>query len=266
MCDGYPELCPSPTCREPLNPAYNGTLPAVQAVLAELAALSLDDALHLGGDEVDGTCWAQSPQVAAWMADHGMNSTDQVYEYFVSATNDMAATLGKSPVRWEEVWTHFRTALAPSTIIQCWLSSAALADAANNGYRAIFSVDDFYYLDYTGTTWDTMYDTDPLGGVPNVSAHEYVLGGEAAMWGESVDASNVLATIWPRAAAVAERLWTYDSAATSHDYDVITRLTAFRCLLLERGIPAPITGNQVAGEPPPSWTVGSCVGGYKSLC
>lgn len=78
MCDGYPELCPSPTCREPLNPAYSGTLPAVQAVLAELAALSLDDALHLGGDEVDGTCWAQSPQVAAWMADHGMNSTDQV--------------------------------------------------------------------------------------------------------------------------------------------------------------------------------------------
>lgn len=113
-----------------------------------------------------------------------------------------------------QVWAHFRTALAPSTIIQCWLSSAALADAANNGYRAIFSVgwfrasalllstrhaaspnlraDDFYYLDYTGTTWDVMYDTDPLGGIPNVSAHANVLGGEAAMWGESVDASNVL--------------------------------------------------------------------------
>lgn len=78
MCDGYPELCPSPTCREPLNPACNETLPAIQAVLAELAALSLDDALHLGGDEVNGACWAQSPQVEAWMAAHGMNSTDQV--------------------------------------------------------------------------------------------------------------------------------------------------------------------------------------------
>ena len=78
MCDGYPELCPSPTCREPLNPACNETLPAIQSVLAELAALSLDDALHLGGDEVNGACWAQSPLVEAWMAAHGMNSTDQV--------------------------------------------------------------------------------------------------------------------------------------------------------------------------------------------
>ena len=254
----------------------------------------------------------------------------QVYEYFVSATNGMAVALDKSPVRWEEVWTHFRTALAPSTIIQAWLSSAALADAANNGYRAIFSVsectlrlcvawrrlpassgieplcclpsapsrralpcaDAVYYLDYTGTTWDVMYDTDPLAGVPNASAHQFVLGGEAAMWGESVDASNVLgeegewkqslrhcttphldvphrfplATIWPRAAAVAERLWTYDPASSAQDYDVVTRLAAFRCLLLERGVPAPLTGNQQAGSPPPSWTVGSCEGGYRQLC
>lgn len=64
--------------------------------------------------------------------------------------------------------------------------------AAPSTLLLLLRADDFYYLDYTGTTWDTMYDTDPLGGVPNVSAHEYVLGGEAAMWGESVDASNVL--------------------------------------------------------------------------
>jgi hypothetical protein len=114
------------------------------------------------------------------MAAHDMNSTDQVrvidrycphcfvpvscwscahfqvYEYFVSNTNAMAIALGKAPVRWEEVWKHFRTSLDPATIIQCWLSSAALIDATNNGYRAIFSVDSNYYLDYIDTTWDFM--------------------------------------------------------------------------------------------------------------
>ena len=80
----------------------------------------------------------------------------QVYEYFVLQSNAMAVALGKAPVRWEEVWTHFRTALDPSTIIQCWLSSAALIDATNNGYRVIFSVYHEYYLDLIDTTWDVM--------------------------------------------------------------------------------------------------------------
>lgn len=78
MCVGYPDLCPSLTCREPLNPASNETLPAIQTVLSELAGLSLDDTLHLGGDEVDGACWQQSPQIVAWMAAHGLNNTDEV--------------------------------------------------------------------------------------------------------------------------------------------------------------------------------------------
>jgi hexosaminidase len=66
----------------------------------------------------------------------------------------------------------------------------------------------------------------------------------------------VLQTIWPRAAAIAERLWSYNMAVNSSDAGVAERLANFRCLLLARGVPAsPL--NALLGRSPPSGP-GSC--------
>jgi hexosaminidase len=54
------------------------------------------------------------------------------------------------------------------------------------------------------------YSFDPLGGAgANLSPEEKqrVLGGEACMWGEYVSPENIDSRIWPRTAAIAERLW-----------------------------------------------------------
>jgi hexosaminidase len=56
----------------------------------------------------------------------------------------------------------------------------------------------------------TLYAVDPLDGdAASLSDEERsrILGGEVAMWGEFVSPENVDSRIWPRAAAVAERLW-----------------------------------------------------------
>lgn len=36
----------------------------------------------------------------------------------------------------------------------------------------------------------------------------FITAGESCMWGETVDPSDLHNTVWPRAAAVAEVLWT----------------------------------------------------------
>ena len=63
------------------------------------------------------------------------------------------------------------------------------------------------------------------------------------MWGEKVDASDLAQTVWPRLAAVAERLWsprnTTDAAAA------LPRVESFRCLLNRRGVAAaPVTNKE----------------------
>ena len=66
MCTGYPSLCVAgsscgPGNNAPLSPlpvgGKNVSLDAIQTVLNELSALSPDEFFHLGGDEVDQTCW-----------------------------------------------------------------------------------------------------------------------------------------------------------------------------------------------------------------
>jgi hexosaminidase len=235
----------------------NVSLDAIQALLGELAAVTTDEFFHLGGDEVAQDCWANTPAVQSWMKAHGIATTDGVYEYFVQAVDTMTLNLGKSPVRWEEVWKHFTTDLDKRTVIHAWLSKDALVQATSLGYRAIWSVDGLYYLDALNEVWESFYDVDILAGVKNASALPLVLGGEAAQWGEEADGSDVLQTIWPRAAAIAERLWSYNMALNASDETVAARLAGFRCLLLARGVPATPLNSLVARSPPSG--PGSCL-------
>jgi hexosaminidase len=62
-----------------------------------------------------------------------------------------------------------------------------------------------------------------------------ILGGETLMWTENVDDNNVDSRIYPKIAAVAERLWSPMTVVDLHD--ATARLEEFRCqILVRRGI------------------------------
>jgi len=92
-------------------------------------------------------------------------------------------------------------------VVQSWRGQDSLAAAAKQGYRGILSFG--YYVDLM---WPASrhYAVDPIsGGAASLTSDEkkLILGGEACMWSEYVSPENIDSRIWPRTAAIAERLW-----------------------------------------------------------
>jgi len=254
-CLGYPEVCPAPDCPEPLNPASDDTWTLITAMFMDLtngkrgSGLIPDNMFHLGGDEVNTACWSSSPTISAWLAQNGLTA-DQGYEYFVNRSQSIARGMGRDVVGWEEIWDHFGTALDPSTIIHQWLPGSSIAkDATAAGYRVLWSTDGVWYLDGLDVNWQVMYVQEPCDGIADDKCAKLVLGGGGEMWGETVDTSDIQNTIWPRLAAIAERLW---SPRNINDpLQAESRYSAFRCLLNRRGVGAAPYNNLVAREAPP---------------
>ena len=125
---------------------------------------------------------------------------------------------------WDEI---LDTNLPKDIVIQSWRGQKSLAQAAQLGYSAILSSG--YYLDHIEPA-STMYAVDPLerdSATLTPEEKSRILGGEAAMWAEFVDAENVDSRIWPRTAAIAERLWSpenvKDVASMYRRLDVVSR-------------------------------------------
>jgi len=91
--------------------------------------------------------------------------------------------------------------------VQSWRGQKSLAEAAKLGYSGLLSSG--YYIDLM---WPAArhYAVDPMTNetaslTPEESKH--ILGGESCQWAEWVTPENIDSHIWPRNAAIAERLW-----------------------------------------------------------
>lgn len=253
---GYPDLWPSPSCKEPLDVSKNFTFDLVSGILSDMKKIFPFGLFHLGGDEVNTDCWTSTLHVKQWLQDHNMTGKD-AYKYFVLRAQEIAISLNWTPVNWEETFNNFPASLNPKTVVHNWLGAGVCPKAVAKGFRCIYSNQGFWYLDHLDVPWDEVYYAEPLENITDASQQKLVLGGEVCMWGETADASDVQQTIWPRAAAAAERLWsTRESGSSRNSSTVLLRLEYFRCLLTRRGIPAAPVQNFYARQPPTG--AGSC--------
>ncbi|MGH9944100.1 MAG: beta-N-acetylhexosaminidase, partial [Pyrinomonadaceae bacterium] len=233
---GHPELgsAPGPYTIErragifepALDPTREEVYQFLDKFLGEMAALFPDAYLHIGGDENEGKQWDRNPRIQAFMKEKSIKDNHALQTYFNQRLSRILKQHNKRMMGWDEI---FQPDLPKDVVIHSWRGPAALAEAAKKGYQGVLS--NGYYIDLIFPT-SQHYAVDPLPANSGLTEAEaaHILGGEATMWSEWVSPETIDSRIWPRTAAIAERLW---SPRTVTDVEDMYRRLAVTSVRLE---------------------------------
>lgn len=213
------------------DPTNEKTYEFLGRFIGEMSAIFTSGYIHIGADENNGMAWKLNPAIMTWMNKHNMQSTGELQRYFVQRMYDIIKKNHRQLIGWEEIY-HNR--LPSDAVVHKWIPGN------NEMIKSYGTVDEFaknhpvlisegFYLDLFLPAY-IHYNNPGLTGIQNNN----LWGGEAALWTEQADNGNFDGRLWPRAAAVAERLW---SPASINDVDdMYNRLFVISHELDERGL------------------------------
>ncbi|TPX08926.1 uncharacterized protein E0L32_009630 [Thyridium curvatum] len=219
---------------------------------------------HTGGDELNANDSMLDPGIRS-------NKTEvlqPLLQKFVDAQHARVRKHGLTPMTWEEIPLNWNVSIGNDTVVQAWLGDASVKNLTAKGLQVIDSNYNYWYLDcgrgqwmvfdngasyntyypfndWCGPTkaWQLVYSHDPRAGLAAEQAAR-VLGGEVAVWSETIDPVNLDQVVWPRASAAGEVLWSgrLDPAtgANRTQLDAAPRLNEFRERMVARGVGASV--------------------------
>ncbi|RMZ80484.1 hypothetical protein DV737_g3013, partial [Chaetothyriales sp. CBS 132003] len=268
---------PNPGQLDILN---NKTYEVVSKVYGEVSSLFPDQVFHVGADEIQTGCYNYSTRTSDWFKANASRTYNDLVQYWVDhAFPIFKSTTNRTVMLWEDLVlsaAHARSLPTEGVIVQSWNNGLAnIKNLTSRGYDTVVSSADFFYLDcgfggflpndprynemvnpdpsqstfnYGGKggswcapykTWQRIYDYD---FTLNLTADEkkHVLGAEAPLWSEQADDTVLSSKIWPRAAALAELVWSGNRDAEGHKRttQLTQRILNFREYLVANGVQA----------------------------
>ncbi|HEX7037675.1 MAG TPA: family 20 glycosylhydrolase [Pseudomonadales bacterium] len=233
--------------RECLDPTRGEVLTAVKTLFGELAEVFPDRCLHMGGDEVHPEWWSQDERIRAYMEREGLRDVAALQARFQREVALAIERLGRRAMGWDEV---LHADLPRGSVIQAWRGVTARDRALAAGHDCVLSAP--YYLDLFYPAGQH-YGFDPAAPQPELVAREdalardprlahvaaglawtrqwregrvdrlpeggcgRLLGAEACLWAELVDARLLDLRLWGRLPALAERFWSPADVRDEHD-------------------------------------------------
>jgi len=239
----------------PIDPTREENFKIINTLIGEIKDVFADDYLHLGGDEVKKKCWQLNPDIMQWMNEHDIRNVQQLQGYWIERMINMTQSHKLNYVVWEEVFSD-GAKMNSDAIVHVWKGWSGfdphqtMQRVIHAGYKTIISQPWYFDWHERGPKWMQDYIFDPQQGFnPLGDEVKSILGGEACMWTEFVDASNIFALVYPRLNAVAERLWSSRQQTMSPTL-ALPRLHSWNCKLRERALPvSPAIYNTNDGQP-----------------
>tara|TARA_B110000211_G_C14088283_1_gene557704 strand:- start:1397 stop:3451 length:2055 start_codon:yes stop_codon:yes gene_type:complete len=236
----YPEIASKDTIYEieryagifdpTLDPTNDKTYEILDDVFTEMAPLFPDKYFHIGGDENEGKHWDENKKIQKFKKEHELKTNHDLQTYFNIKVQKILEKNGKIMMGWDEI---FQPDLPKNVVIHSWRGRESMISAAKQGYKTVLSKG--FYIDLM-LPIKSHYLNEPIAENHGLTNNQLsnILGGEATMWGELVTPLSIDSRIWPRTAAIAERLW---SSKDVKDYEnMLNRLHTVSYRLEELGI------------------------------
>ncbi|RPE80066.1 family 20 glycosylhydrolase [Vulcaniibacterium tengchongense] len=224
----YPELGVTGR-RPPVSPDWGvhtwlfnvdeSTFAFLQHVLDEVVPLFPGRYFHLGGDEAAKDQWQRSPKVQARMRELGLKDEMQLQSWFMGRLGRYLEGKGKRLVGWDEILEGGPPADAT---VMSWRGVDGAIEAARAGHDVVLSPAPDLYLDHLQSdagdetpgrlgviALKDVYAFRPVPPQLNPDQARRVLGAQVNLWTEHQRTNErVQRSLFPRAAALAEAVWT----------------------------------------------------------
>ena len=214
-----------------LDPSNPKTYQLLSEVFDEVCPLFSGSYFHIGGDENEGKDWDSNPKIQEFMKKNKLTNNHELQTYFTMQLIPMLKKHGKQLMGWEEIMTKN---MSKDAIIHSWKgvnegvpAGKSLVDAVKGGYKTVLS--NGYYVDLVYGVEDH-YTVDPMPKdvVLTEAEKARILGGEATMWTELVTPLTIDSRLWPRTAAIAERLWSAENITDINSMRKRLKTVSFR--------------------------------------
>lgn len=202
-------------------PGKDGTIRFFERALDEVCEIFPGEIIHIGGDECDRSDWKRCPDCKARMEREGIADVAGLQSWVTAHFERYLAAKGRRLMGWDEI---AEGGLPARAAVMSWRGTSTGIAAAKNGHDVVMTPNEYCYFDYAQCVpgdqhaypfdWTVLvplakvYSFDPLSGIPD-DCRAHVLGAQGNNWSEMTCTPEELEwKIWPRAAALAEVLWT----------------------------------------------------------
>src|SRR5208282_4413402 len=206
----------------------DGTFVFLQNILKEVFALFPGKIIHVGGDEVPTSAWAQCDKCQARKKAEGLKSDGQLEGYFMQRLEKFINAHGRTLMGWSEIR---EGGLAKNAALMDWIGGAT--EGASAGHDVVMTPTDFCYLDYYQSRdhakepraiggflpLGKVYAFEPIPANLPSQFQQHILGAQGNLWTEFVpNLRHAEYMIFPRECALAEVTWSPRKARPFDDF------------------------------------------------